>query len=116
MISKEDFVRQVTELNQYDKLCTMTIKQILSIREAKSHNLCIWIPGDTVFAHQLCSHLNNAAAIGANMLVYQRSQSLSTFYSHSLGVDWLEGSSIWRGYDYFVIPIEEATINIEELI
>lgn len=94
----------------------MTIRQILSIREAESHNLCIWMPNDDVFARKLCFHVNNDAAIGTNMLVYQKRQNLFIFYSHSLSVKWLEENSGWRGYDYFVIPVEEATINIEELI
>ena len=117
MISKEEFIRQVTSCGHESCLRTMTITEIFSLYQSKEHDMCVWCPVNKKLREELVCIFEFFPEVSdeTNMFVY-KSRAKSFACRHEYDIQWLEGSNEWRGYDYYIIPINISALNIEELI
>lgn len=115
MISEAEFVRQVTEAGHASQLRRMTIPELDKFCQEKEHELCVYRPNENPLKDLVAQIVGLNGSDDANMYVRKRS-SRCEFYLHNYDIRWLDQSSSWAGYDYYVIPVIEYSLNIEELI
>ena len=120
MISKEDFIRVITEHGHESRLRYMTLEQIRSLRHSKEHGMCVLCTGRFSAANKNFAltmfddiHIDH----GANMFLYNPLTDSHSYYSTGALEDLLdERDGEYSNLEYYIIPTEEMSLDIEELI
>lgn len=115
MISEAEFVRQVTEAGHASQLRRMTIPELDKFCQEEKHELCVYNPKQRPLKDSVAQIVGFANSNNANMYVRKRNNGCG-FYIHDCDIRWLDQSGSWAGYDYYVVPALEHSLNIEELI
>lgn len=115
MISEAEFVRQVTEAGHASQLRRMTFPEFYKFCQDKKHDLCVYRPNKSPLKDLVAQIVGLIDSDDANMYVRKRSNRYG-FCTHSRDIRWLDQSGTWAGYDYYVIPCGEVSLDIEELI
>lgn len=117
MISEAEFVRQVTEAGHASQLRRMTILELDKFCQEKEHELCVYRPNENPLKDLVAQivGLKRFNIDRTNMFVAKKSRNYN-FSRHEQDIVWLDESGVWAGYDYYVIPVIEYSLNIEELI
>lgn len=115
MISEAEFVRQVTEAGHASQLRRMTIPEFDKFCQEKKHDLCVYRPNKSPLKYLVARIVRLTDFDDTNMYVRKLSNRYG-FCIHNYDIKWLDQSDSWAGYDYYVIPTLEHSLNIEELI
>lgn len=115
MISEAEFVRQVTEAGHASQLRRMTIPELDKFCQEKEHELCVYRPNENPLKNLVAQIVGLNGFDDINMYVWKRNNGCG-FCMHSYDIRWLDQSGSWAGYDYYVIPCREVSLDIEELI
>ena len=120
MISKEDFIRVITEHGLKSRLRYMTLEQIRSLRHSKEHEMCVLCTERFSAANDnfvLTMFKYNDIPFRANMFLYNPLTDSHSYYSSGSLEDLLdERDGEYSNLEYYIIPIEEMSWDIEELI
>ena len=120
MISKEDFIRVITEHGHESRLRHMTLEQIRSLRHSKEHGMCVlcterFSAVNTNFVLTMFEDTNLSHR--ANMFLYNPLTDSHSYYSSGSLEDLLdERDGEYSNLEYYIIPTEEMSLDIEELI
>lgn len=117
MISEAEFVRQVTEAGHASQLRRMTIPELDKFCQEKKHELCVYRPNENPLKDLVAQivELEHFNYDSTNMFVTKEHRNYN-FCRHERDIAWLDESGEWAGYDYYVIPCGEVSLDIEELI
>lgn len=115
MISEAEFVRQVTEAGHASQLRRMTIPELDKFCQDEKHELCVYRPNENPLKDLVAHIVGLTDFDDTNMYVRKRNNGRG-FCMHNYDIKWLERYEMWDGYDYYVIPCVEVSLDIEELI
>ncbi len=116
MISKEDFIRDITSYGHESRLKFMTLEQIRSLRQTEEHGMCVLVTRDFPEIALFGSMNINTGYGCANMLLFNPQYSKHSTYFTSGGIRSVYGDEDWNDLEYYIIPSAEEPLNIEELI
>lgn len=116
MISKEDFIHDITSYGLKSRLKFMPLEQIRSLRKTEEYGMCVLVTRG-IPETELFGSMNINTGYGyANMLLYNPRYSKHSTYFTSGSVHNICGNEDWNDLEYYIIPSPGEPLNIEELI